>query len=151
MRYAIAALLGLSGLPATAQTPPDARIKAFFQSYVQAFNTGDSHALASQFYEAQGASPGEIEATLTKQFAAQRADEFGKMNLFSMTSCMQGAAQARVQVSFEYQFTYGGQMPPGDQMAEFALAETKNGWRIDGWRIVSSHDLKPGQSIACAQ
>ena len=146
MRYAIAALVALSGLPAMAQTPPDAGIKAFFQGYVQAFNKGDSHALATQFYESPGVSPAELEATLAKQFAALRADEFGKMNLFSMTSCMQGATQARVQVSFEYQFTYGGQMPPGDQMAEFALTETKN-----GWRIVSRHDLNPGQSIACAQ
>jgi hypothetical protein len=145
------ALLGLVVLglatPAhvLAQTP-DGDLKAFLQRYVQVFNKGDSHTLATDFYAEPGVAPADMEAKLGKQFAALRADEFGKMNLFSATPCLEGAGKARVQVSFEYQFTYGGQMPPGDQSAEFVLVRTN-----DGWRIAAVNELKPGQTVVCAQ
>jgi hypothetical protein len=146
-RAALLAACLIAGLaaPALAQTP-DADLKAFFQRYVQAFNRGDARTLATDFYAEPGVSPADMEARLGKQFSTLRADEFGKMNLFSTKPCMEGVAKAKVQVSFEYQYTYGGQMPPGDQSAAFDLVSTQ-----DGWRIAAVTELKPGQTVACAQ
>ncbi|MEP7211381.1 MAG: nuclear transport factor 2 family protein [Alphaproteobacteria bacterium] len=140
---AAAVLFASFAAPVSGQTP-GADFKTFFQNYAQAFNKGDSHALATQFYDEPGASPADMEARLGKEIAALRADEFGKMNLFSTTACPKGSGAARVQVSFEYQYTYGGQMPPGDQSRVFDLIAVK-----DGWRIVGSEDLKPGQTFVC--
>jgi hypothetical protein len=141
----VVSLLASLAAPALAQTP-DGDIKAFFQHYVQAFNKGDAHALATGFYAEPGISPADMEAKLVKQFAALRADEFGRMNVFSTAPCMEGAGKARVQVNFEYQYTYGGQMPPGDQSAEFVLVGAG-----DGWRIAAVNELKPGQTVVCAR
>jgi hypothetical protein len=142
--FAAVVFLAGAGAPTFAQTAPDADLKVFFQNYVQAFNRGDSHTLATQFYEVAGVAPADMEAKLGKEIAALRADEFGKMNLFSTTPCVRGFGVAKVQVSFEYQYTYGGQMPPGDQSRVFELANMKT-----GWRIVGSEDLKPGETFAC--
>ena len=130
-------------LPGWSQTAPESEIKGFFEAYVQAFNKADGHTLASQFYAIPGVSPAAMEAKLNHQFAALRGDEFGKMNLFEAKPCIHDSA-AEVEVSFEYQFTYGGQMPLGDQAAKFGLVFGK-----EGWRIASTQTLKPGERVAC--
>ncbi len=132
--------------PALAQTPPGARaateaeLNTFISNYVKAFNKGDAPALAREFY---AAAP-DLEARLKTQFEKLRAEEFGKLDLFKTANCITGAGQADVQMDFAYQYTYGGQMPPGDQTTVFSVAKGP-----EGWRIKSSRDLAYGQKMAC--
>ena len=123
-------------------TAPETEIKGFFAAYVRAFNKGDGHTRATQFYALPGVSTAAMEAKLNQQFAALRGDEFRKMNLFEARPCIHNGA-AEVEVSVECQFTHGGQMPPGDQVAIFDLVVVK-----EGWRIPSTQYLKPGEAVA---
>jgi hypothetical protein len=142
-----AAALGIASA-AGAQTPrevADAELRAFVARYVDAFNKGDAALLAREFYRPDDVSVAEVEAKLAKQFAALRADSFGRMTLYSANTCVHGAAAADVQISFAYNYTFGGVMDPGDQAAVFYMRKTN-----DGWRITKSDDLKPDQGIICA-
>jgi len=131
--------------PALAQTAAE-DVTAFVTRYVDAFNKGDAAALASDFYRLPGLDQGAQQARLARQFEALREDSFGRMTLYGAKSCLHGAASAEVQVDFAYNYTFGGVMdPPGDQSSVFRLRKTD-----DGWRIIATNDLKPGQSMVCA-
>lgn len=135
--------------PASAQSPRETAadgVTAFVERYVDAFNRGDAAALAADFYQLPGVDQAAQQARLAQQFEALRADSFGKMTLYGAKPCVHGAASAEVQVDFAYNYTFGGVMdPPGDQSSVFRLRKTE-----DGWRIVATNDLKPGQSMVCA-
>jgi hypothetical protein len=137
-RLLIAAALaaGLAGL-AAAQTPDD--FKTFVSQYIAVFNKGDAAGLAKDFYAAPDAK-----AKLDAEYAKLRGDEWGKMNLFGVKSCLRDPTHADVEVAFEQQYTYGGQMPPGDQSTVLKLVKTDG-----GWRIASGVELAPGQLGAC--
>jgi hypothetical protein len=123
--------------PALAQTPDE--LKTFVSQYVAAFNKGDAAGLAANFYAVPDA-----QAKLDAQYARLRGDEWGKMNLFGVKSCLRDPTHADVEVAFEQQYTYGGQMPPGDQSTVLKLVKTGA-----GWRIASDVAFAPGQLGAC--
>jgi hypothetical protein len=137
-RLLIAAALaaGFAGY-AAAQTPDD--FKTFVSRYVAAFNKADAISLAKDFYVAPDAR-----AKLDAQYAKLRSDEWGKMNLFGVKSCLRDPGHADVEVAFEQQYTYGGQMPPGDQSTVLKLVKADG-----GWRIASDAAFAPGQLGAC--
>jgi hypothetical protein len=141
------AFAGLAG-PAFAQVDrqaADTEIRGFVSRYVAAFNRADIPGLARDFYAIPGKSAEETSAVLAEGYAALRAEEWGKMNFFAASTCVQDATHAQVQVDYEYQFTYGGAMPPGDRRTVFTLAKSDAGWRITAW-----NDMPGGQAMACA-
>ncbi len=145
MRVAAAVMLACLAAPAMAQTPNE-ELQAFIARYVDAFNKGDAAALAADFYRLPGVDRGAQQTRLAQQFEALREDSFGKMTLYSAKPCVHGAASAEVQVDFAYNYTFGGVMdPPGEQSSVFRMRKTE-----EGWRIIATNDLRPGQSIVCA-
>lgn len=150
-RVAVAILAMALASPVLAQTPAnlraqtDADLKALMAKYVVAFNKGDAAALARDFYRLPDAPEADVAAKFAKQIADLRREEFGKMEIFSASTCVDGTDSAKVQIDFAYNYTYGGLMPPGEQATAFDLMKT-----ADGWRIVRSTDLQSGQKMVCA-
>ena len=130
--------------PALAQSSVEADFKAFAAKYVAAFNKGDTAALASDFYRLPGASADDLKRKLDAQINALRSDEFGKMELYGAKTCSRGDAAGKLAIDFVYNFTYGGVMPPGEQVSVFDMSKT-----ADGWRIVGVNEGKPGEAPAC--
>lgn len=134
---------GALAAPAFAQAV-DADLKAFANSYVAAFNKGDTTKLAHDFYAIPGVAEADQSKKLADQIADLRKDEFGKMELFGLKTCGASADAGKLQITYVYNYTYGGVMPPGEQTTVFDMKKTG-----DGWRIVKSEDLKAGQQ-GCA-
>jgi hypothetical protein len=124
--------------PAFAQAPLADEAKALVQRYVALFNKGDVPQLASKY-----AAPGDIQAKLTAQFAGLRGEEFGHMDLYDLKVCSATAAEALIQVHYDFAYTYGGVMPPADRMAVLHLVSSTGGWRITG------ADMLGGPSTSC--
>jgi hypothetical protein len=142
-RFLIAMAVAAVAASAMAQAPPD-DVKAFMTSYVAAFNKGDAAALAKDFYATPGVSADDTQARLNAQYARLRAEEFGKLDLYSFKSCRADAAHVDVQMDFAFQYTYGGVMPPGDQATVLNLVKTDA-----GWRITNATGFAPGQLAGC--
>jgi hypothetical protein len=136
--------LALIAGPTFAQTA-DADFKAFVKSYVAVFNKADAAGLATGFYALPETPAAKLQADLTAKFDDLRQNEFGKMEVYSVTTCSVGADGGKIQINYAYTLTYGGVMPPGDQGSVFDMKKT-----ADGWRIVKVADLKAGMKLVCA-
>lgn len=146
-RAIIAFLVTALAAPAGAQSASEnanAELKAFLAHYVELFNNGDMAGIAG-LYELPGVSTADLQAKLSKQLAALRADEFGKMTLYGSHACPHGAGSAQLEMAFAYNYTYGGVMPPGDRSTVFEMRKTDA-----GWRIVNSKDMPQNTGIVCA-
>jgi hypothetical protein len=143
-RVVLAAAVAAVTAPALAQSGVAADFKAFATKYVAAFNKGDTSALANDFYRLPGASAEDLKRKFDAQINALRSDEFGKMELYGAKTCSKGDAAGKLTIDYVYNFTYGGVMPPGEQVSVFDMSKT-----ADGWRIVGINDGKPGETPAC--
>ncbi|HVY90141.1 MAG TPA: hypothetical protein VG942_14820 [Hyphomonadaceae bacterium] len=145
MKRVILALgMAVCAPPVLAQSTVDADLKAFAAKYVSTFNKGDTTALAGDFYRLPGASADDLRKKFDMQLNALRGDEFGKMELYGAKTCSRGDASGRLAIDFVYNFTYGGVMPPGEQVSVFDMSLT-----ADGWRIVGLNEGKPGEAPVC--
>ena len=130
--------------PVLAQSGIEADLKAFAARYLATFNKGDTASLANEFYRLPGASADDLKRKFDAQLNALRNDEFGKMELYGAKTCSKGDAAGKLAIDFVYNFTYGGVMPPGEQVSVFDMSKT-----ADGWRIVGLNEGKPGEAPAC--
>ncbi len=137
-------LAATSAAPALAQTA-DADLKAFASTYVQSFNKGDAPKLARDFYDIPDMPQQVLEKKFSEQLADLRKEEFGKMELFGVKTCSAAPDSGKLQITFVYNYTYGGVMPPGEQTTVFAMKK-KDG----AWRIVASDDKPAGQELSCS-
>lgn len=129
--------------PAVAQQPNE-EFRALMTRYAQAFNRADAATLAKEFYALPGVTAEAMQAQLADKFGALRKEEFGKMELYGVRTCAPAGDTVKAEISFSYNFTFGGVMPPGDQISVYDFAKT-----ADGWRIVKTQDLPAGQQLTC--
>lgn len=144
-RLAALAVLALTAAaPALAQISDD-EAKTFVDRYVRLFNTGDANGLSKEIYALPNVSAADMTTKLAARFDSLREEEFGKMILFGFTTCKDGAATAKIEMRYALQYTYGGNMPPGDLATEFSLSKDDKGWRVVG--VV---ELPAGSKMVCA-
>jgi hypothetical protein len=124
-RLAAVALATLC-LPAAAETQPSAA-RRLVDNYVNAWNAGDVERLVTEIYAEQ--TP-ETRQRLSADIDALRRQDFGRIDLYSVHECPLGGERILADVRFAYLYTFGGLMPPGDQLRRLELSPGASGLRI---------------------
>lgn len=124
-RIAAACVLAVLVAPAFAQAAIDLEGKGLVDRYIALFNKGDAAGMAKDVYANAD------EAALGKQFAALRADSFGKFDVYDSAFCSVDAEHGKALLRFARIYTFGGKMNE-DEAKVFDLLKTPAGWRIGG-------------------
>jgi len=127
MKPSIILALAAAAGAASAEPPQDAA-RALIGDYVRAFNSGDAERIAGEIYAA--GAPG-VRERIAAEIDALRREDFGRIDLYSVSACpAAGDGRVRAEMRFAHVYTFGGLMPPGDQLRFLELVPEEGGLKI---------------------